>query len=119
MIPKASSSSGAVVTRAASPAAVVAGDYAFPAEVAELMQDGWMFTQTEPPHLIVYTDGSSLANGTKRAVAGAGVYWGERKAGLFNLAERVPGKLQTNNRGELLVSTGIGERCWRTCAATK
>lgn len=56
-------------------------------------------------HLIVYTDGSSLANGTKGAAAGAGVFFGHAgKARDMNVAERVGGSMQTNNRGELLVS---------------
>lgn len=54
---------------------------------------------------MVYTDGSGLGNGQAGARAGLGVYWGsEGDAGRRNLAERVPGNLQTNNRGELLVS---------------
>lgn len=56
-------------------------------------------------HLVVYTDGSSLANGTKGAAAGAGVFFGHGgKARDMNVAERVGGPMQTNNRGELLVS---------------
>lgn len=57
-------------------------------------------------HLVVYTDGSSLANGTKGAAAGAGVFFGHAgRARNMNVAERVGGSMQTNNRGELLVST--------------
>lgn len=56
-------------------------------------------------HFVVYTDGSSLANGTKGAAAGAGVYYGHSgEAKELNVAERVSGPVQTNNRGELLVS---------------
>lgn len=59
-------------------------------------------------HLVVYTDGSSLANGTKGAAAGAGVFFGHAgKARDMNVAERVGGSMQTNNRGELLVSTSF------------
>ncbi|KAI0316626.1 ribonuclease H-like domain-containing protein, partial [Amylostereum chailletii] len=46
----------------------------------------------------VYTDGSCLGNGSPRAAAGAGIYWGPGASG--NTAARVPGA-QTNNRGEL------------------
>jgi ribonuclease HI len=55
--------------------------------------------------LIVYTDGSSLSNGKTNARAGLGVYYGYGgRAVESNISERVPGILQTNNRGELLVS---------------
>ena len=46
----------------------------------------------------MYTDGSCHGNGTERARAGSGVFWG--KDSPENLAVRVPGK-QTNNRGEI------------------
>ncbi|KAF8147873.1 ribonuclease H-like domain-containing protein, partial [Crassisporium funariophilum] len=46
----------------------------------------------------VYTDGSCRDNGTDRARAGAGVYWGANSP--MNKAYRVPGD-QTNNRGEI------------------
>ncbi|TEB20482.1 ribonuclease H-like protein [Coprinellus micaceus] len=47
----------------------------------------------------VYTDGSSVGNGTNAARAGAGVFFGvgNRKNGSY----RVPGPEQTNNRGEI------------------
>jgi ribonuclease HI len=92
-------------TRQSSPVATYAAATALPDDLAELRKQGFMFTATDPPRLVAYTDGSSLSNGTKRACAGAGVYWGEGDAEKHNVAERVPGKLQTNNRGELLVST--------------
>lgn len=91
-------------TRRSSPIAEYARHETLPDQLAKMAKQGWMFTATNPPRLVVYTDGSGLSNGTKRACAGAGVYWGDAEAGKHNLAERVPGKLQTNNRGELLVS---------------
>ena len=48
--------------------------------------------------LEVYTDGSCHENGTDRARAGSGVFWGQGSTN--NWAARVPGK-QTNNRGEI------------------
>lgn len=47
----------------------------------------------------VYTDGSCLGNGKNGATAGVGVYFGENDP--RNLAERLEGEVQTNNRGEL------------------
>jgi ribonuclease HI len=71
--------------------------------LAKIAEEGFSFT-TFPHRLIVYTDGSSLSNGKSTARAGLGVYWGDiGLAGESNIAERVPGVLQTNNRGELLV----------------
>jgi len=49
--------------------------------------------------LVVYTDGAGLGNGTHRARAGIGVFWGPHD--LKNLAERLPGSKQTNQRAEL------------------
>ncbi|BEI85291.1 hypothetical protein CcaverHIS002_0506920 [Cutaneotrichosporon cavernicola] len=98
-------------TRSSSPLAQIASLDRLPDDLAELSKKGWMFTATDPPRLVVYTDGSGLANGTKRAVAGAGVYWGEGEAEKYNLSERVPGKLQTNNRGELLSIIRALEEC--------
>ena len=78
-----------------------------PPDLAEIADEGFSFT-TPPHRLIVYTDGSSLGNGKMGARAGLGVYWGNRgRAGEGNIAERVPGNLQTNNRGELLVRPPI------------
>ncbi|KAL1688432.1 ribonuclease H-like domain-containing protein, partial [Schizophyllum commune] len=51
------------------------------------------------PSVHVWTDGSCIDNGTSRARAGAGVYFGANCA--RNVAARVPGR-QTNNRGEHL-----------------
>jgi ribonuclease HI len=75
-----------------------------PPHLAELAKNGFAFT-TAPHHLIVYTDGSALGNGRTGARAGLGVYYGYGgKAASSNISERVPGDVQTNNRGELLVS---------------
>lgn len=49
----------------------------------------------------VYTDGSSRGNGRTGAVAGYGVYWDEAKYHSLNLARRLAGPVQTNNRAEL------------------
>uniref|UniRef100_A0A0K3CHT9 ribonuclease H n=1 Tax=Rhodotorula toruloides TaxID=5286 RepID=A0A0K3CHT9_RHOTO len=48
----------------------------------------------------VYCDGSSRGNGKVGATAGIGVFWGHDE-GAKNLSERLPGKLQTNNRAEM------------------
>ncbi|KAK4332813.1 ribonuclease HI [Rhodotorula toruloides] len=48
----------------------------------------------------VYCDGSSRGNGKVGATAGIGVFWGHDE-GAKNLSERLPGKLQTNNRAEI------------------
>ncbi|KAF4460692.1 RNase H domain [Fusarium albosuccineum] len=50
--------------------------------------------------LKIYTDGSSLANGKAGARAGLGVYFGPNDP--RNLSERLEGKLQTNQRAELM-----------------
>lgn len=83
-----------------------------PSHLADLAQKGYAFTTRPPHHLIVYTDGSSLSNGKSSARAGLGVWWGDRgEAAERGLSERVPGGLQTNNRGELLVGLGCGVCC--------
>jgi ribonuclease HI len=75
-----------------------------PENLAKIAEEGYTFAPGPPPRLVVYTDGSGLGNGKKGALAGLGVFWGGTgKAAKNNLAERVPGPLQTNNRGELLV----------------
>ena len=75
-----------------------------PENLAAIARKGYSFTAA-PHHLIVYTDGSSLNNGKARARAGLGVYYGYGgEAADSSISERVPGTLQTNNRGELLVS---------------
>lgn len=48
---------------------------------------------------VVYTDGSSRGNGKVGATAGLGVYFGPDDP--RNLAERLPGPRQTNQRAEL------------------
>ncbi|KAF4335531.1 ribonuclease H1 [Fusarium beomiforme] len=50
--------------------------------------------------LKIYTDGSSLANGQAGSRAGLGVYFGHNDK--RNLAERLPGEPQTNQRAELM-----------------
>ncbi|KAH6608091.1 hypothetical protein Trco_004404 [Trichoderma cornu-damae] len=50
--------------------------------------------------LNIYTDGSSLANGRAGARAGLGVYFGDNDP--RNLAERLAGQPQTNQRAELM-----------------
>jgi ribonuclease HI len=83
------------------------------------------FNVTPSGMLVAYCDGSARGNGQKGSKAGLGVYWGSdgeaekrsvsvtfvkvsgrlnEKMGRRNLAEPVPGIMQTNNRGELLVS---------------
>jgi ribonuclease HI len=47
----------------------------------------------------IYTDGSSLANGKVGSRAGVGVWFGD--GDRRNIAERLPGEPQTNQRAEL------------------
>ncbi|RKP08744.1 ribonuclease H-like domain-containing protein [Thamnocephalis sphaerospora] len=49
--------------------------------------------------LIVYTDGSGINNGTTRACAGIGVFFGPNDE--RNLSEPLPGPTQTNQRAEI------------------
>lgn len=85
-------------------ALTLAGPSSLPPHLAEIAKKGFSFT-TAPHHLIVYTDGSALGNGRVGSRAGLGVYYGwDKEAEDCNISERVPGELQTNNRGELLVS---------------
>ncbi|KAJ3043759.1 hypothetical protein HDV00_004165 [Rhizophlyctis rosea] len=59
-------------------------------------------SSTQLPPLDVYTDGSCLGNGQKGARAGLGIWYGaddER-----NIFERLPGRVQTNNRAEVLAA---------------
>jgi hypothetical protein len=80
-----------------------------PGHLQEIAGRGYTFSKP-PHHLVVYTDGSGLDNGKPSARAGMGVWWGSHgEAKERGLAERVPGELQTNNRGELLVSE-VGQR---------
>ncbi|GHJ85339.1 hypothetical protein NliqN6_1741 [Naganishia liquefaciens] len=72
------------------------------------------FTVTSGPSgaLVVYTDGSSRGNGQHGASAGSGIWWADKgHAKTLNLAERLPGSLQTNNRGELLAIIRALESC--------
>lgn len=61
------------------------------------------YTVTPDSHLVVWTDGSAVGNGKVGSVGGLGVYWGRAgNAAQRNLAEALPGPVQTNNRAELL-----------------
>ncbi|GAA5862194.1 hypothetical protein JCM3774_004817 [Rhodotorula dairenensis] len=60
------------------------------------------------PRRRVYCDGSSRGNGKKGAVAGIGVFWSHEE-GAPNLSERLPGKVQTNNRAEMYAVARILE----------
>ncbi|EJD45853.1 ribonuclease H-like protein, partial [Auricularia subglabra TFB-10046 SS5] len=53
----------------------------------------------DPNPIRVYTDGSCVNPGKDDAAAGIGVYWGP--GSMLNIAERLPGVAQTNNRAEL------------------
>lgn len=53
--------------------------------------------------MVIYTDGSALGNGTRRARAGFGVWFGKHDP--RNVSERLPGPRQTNQRAE--VAAGI------------
>ncbi|WFD44837.1 ribonuclease H [Malassezia psittaci] len=61
--------------------------------------------------LTVYTDGSSRGNGRVGAVAGYGVYWANPKYHHLNLAKRLSGPIQTNNRAELTAILRAIETC--------
>ncbi|GAB7365429.1 hypothetical protein MBLNU230_g6506t1 [Neophaeotheca triangularis] len=54
---------------------------------------------TKDGEVKIYTDGSSLGNGTAGAVAGVGVYFGA--GDKRNVSEALPGTRQTNQRAEL------------------
>nr|ODN97513.1 ribonuclease HI [Cryptococcus depauperatus CBS 7855] len=83
-----------------------------PRHLQAVARKGYLFTETLPHHLIVYTDGSARGNGQVGSRAGAGVWWGNvGEAFNQNWAERVPGESQTNNRGELLAVIRAIERC--------
>ncbi|GAA6016339.1 hypothetical protein JCM8202_005572 [Rhodotorula sphaerocarpa] len=56
----------------------------------------------------VFCDGSSRGNGQKGAVAGIGIFWSHEE-GAPNISERLPGKLQTNNRAEMYAVARILE----------
>jgi ribonuclease HI len=49
--------------------------------------------------VVVYTDGSAIANGTPSAAAGIGVFWGEND--IRNVAAPLLGPVQTNQRAEM------------------
>lgn len=51
--------------------------------------------------LSIWTDGACRGNGTRRAKAGYGVYFGPKDP--RNLSEKLEGPVQTNNRAELTV----------------
>nr|XP_018264724.1 uncharacterized protein I303_02903 [Kwoniella dejecticola CBS 10117]OBR86882.1 hypothetical protein I303_02903 [Kwoniella dejecticola CBS 10117] len=83
---------------------------ALPPELQEIASRGYSFTKDH--YLIVHTDGSALGNGQVGSRAGAGVFWGgQGQASSKNHSERVPGKPQTNNRGELLAVIRALEQC--------
>jgi len=48
---------------------------------------------------VCYSDGSSIGNGSDRARAGAGVWFGPKDR--RNVSERLPGERQTNQRAEI------------------
>ncbi|KAK4053801.1 hypothetical protein OIV83_001457 [Microbotryomycetes sp. JL201] len=60
------------------------------------------------PGRTVFCDGSSRGNGQHGATAGIGVFWGHEE-GSINLAERLPGNPQTNNRAEIYAVARILE----------
>ncbi|KAL1411647.1 hypothetical protein Q8F55_002611 [Vanrija albida] len=89
-----------------------APDGSLPPELQALAAKGFTLSRGPPHRLVAYTDGSALGNGKKRARAGLGVFWGGvGEAYKANLAERVPGEPQTNNRGELLSIIRALETC--------
>lgn len=65
-----------------------------------ILRDSEADTKPQEDILEIWTDGSSLANGRKGARAGLGVYFGPNDP--RNLAEKLPGDKQTNQRAELM-----------------
>lgn len=63
--------------------------------------DGVKKHKTASPLLEVWTDGSCPGNGTEKACAGLGVFFGTNDP--RNLSERLPGR-QTNQRAELMAA---------------
>ncbi|KAK2793634.1 hypothetical protein FQN51_001212 [Onygenales sp. PD_10] len=61
-------------------------------------------SKTKPGPLKIYTDGSSLRNGSTAARAGVGVYFGPGDESR-NLSEPLQGSRQTNQRAELTAIT--------------
>ena len=55
--------------------------------------------QAQLKEIVVYTDGSCTNNGQEDAQAGSGIWYGENDP--RNTAIRVPGKVQSNQTGEL------------------
>ncbi|WFD22143.1 ribonuclease H [Malassezia equina] len=66
----------------------------------EASMNAWEAEHNKDP-LDVYTDGSSLGNGTGSSTAGYGVYWADERYHHLNQACRLAGPVQTNNRAEL------------------
>ncbi|SPO49005.1 related to Ribonuclease H [Moesziomyces antarcticus] len=59
----------------------------------------------------VYCDGSAVGNGKKGARAGYGVWFEDQALHHLNEARRLPGKIQTNNRAELLAIVRAIQLC--------
>lgn len=60
-------------------------------------------TEHEPEiqkELVIYTDGACRSNGSPKAVAGYGVYYGDNDT--RNISRKLLGPIQTNNRAELM-----------------
>lgn len=76
-----------------------------PAKAVRILPDA------TPGGLTVYTDGSSRGNGRNGAVAGYGVYWSDERYHHLNLACRLAGPVQTNNRAELTAILRAIETC--------
>ncbi|EOR01281.1 hypothetical protein E3P92_02761 [Wallemia ichthyophaga] len=60
---------------------------------------------------VVYTDGACTSNGKSNSQAGCGVFWGENSH--LNVSGKLPGPIQTNNRGEMLALIRALESCPR------
>jgi len=67
-------------------------------------------TDNGPTTYDVYTDGSSVGNGSAGAMAGFGVFWADKRMQHLNVSQRLVGEVQSNNRAELQALIAALER---------
>lgn len=88
--------------RSGAPANALPIEFKPPAPTSPKVYNGTTFQEDSKGFVHVYTDGSSLSNGTFTAAAGFGVYFGENH--ILNVAQPVTGR-PTNNVGEIQAAT--------------